>query len=196
MNHWYGKARSAKNTSGQHLNFDCFVNWKGWLIFYHHKLEEIGDTDIMNATYATLPPDVFAMSGDSTSISDALTPNKSARGGGRKEKEAKEAEMLNKMKMEAANAIVQKNNAERTIVQTDQFEALEDQIYDHREQLVEICKSIINADGTQLVDGLKRKKTHVKRKLARAVKKQSELKKILCIESDINSDSSDSDIYS
>ena len=150
----------------------------------------------MNATYATLPPDVFAMSGDSTSISDALTPNKSARGGGRKEKEAKEAEMLNKMKMEAANAIVQKNNAERTIVQTDQFEALEDQIYDHREQLVEICKSIINADGTQLVDGLKRKKTHVKRKLARAVKKQSELKKILCIESDINSDSSDSDIYS
>jgi len=29
MNHWYGKARSAKNTSGQHLNFDSFVNGKG-----------------------------------------------------------------------------------------------------------------------------------------------------------------------
>ena len=66
------------------------MNKRGWLVFYHHKLEEIGDTDIMNATYTTLPPDVFAMSGDSTSISDALTPNKSAWSGGRKEKEAKE----------------------------------------------------------------------------------------------------------
>ena len=70
MNHWYGRARSAKNASGQHLKFDSFVNGRGWLIVYHHKLEEIGDTDIMNATYTTLPPDVFTMSGDSTPISN------------------------------------------------------------------------------------------------------------------------------
>ena len=116
MNHWYGgKARSAKNTSDQHLNFDSFVNGKGWLIFYHHKLEEISDTDIMNATCASLPPDVFAMSGDGgTETSDLSTPNKSttsARSSGRSvsgRNSPKSAGLLNAKRIEAADAKVWK----------------------------------------------------------------------------------------
>ena len=86
------------------------------MIFYHHKLEEIGDTDIMNATCASLPPDVFAMSGDGgTETSDLLTPNKSttsARSSGRSisgRNSPKSAGLLNAKRIEAANVIVRKN---------------------------------------------------------------------------------------
>ena len=63
MNFWYGKARNGKNTSGQHLDSESFANGKGWLIFYHKKLEELGDIAVMNASYATLPSEIFSMSG-------------------------------------------------------------------------------------------------------------------------------------
>ena len=63
MNFWYGKARNGKNTSGQNLDFESFTNGKSWLIFYHKKLEDLGNTDIMNASYANLPSDIFSMIG-------------------------------------------------------------------------------------------------------------------------------------
>ena len=63
MNLWYGKARNGKNISGQHLDSESFANGKGWLIFYHKKLEELGDTDVMNESYVTLPSEKISMSG-------------------------------------------------------------------------------------------------------------------------------------
>ena len=74
INYQYGEAKRKKNVSGQNKDFADFVSGKGWLLFYHNQLLEIGDTDLMNATYAELPKDVFCAS-DGPAINVFKTKN-------------------------------------------------------------------------------------------------------------------------
>ena len=60
----YNKMRKDKNQSGQHKTFEEFVS-KGWLLFYHHRLVEIGDKDLSQAVYAELPEGAFIVSSGS-----------------------------------------------------------------------------------------------------------------------------------
>jgi hypothetical protein len=59
----YNKMRKDKNQSGQHKTFEEFVS-KGWLLFYHHRLVEIGDKDLSQAVYAELPEGAYLVSSD------------------------------------------------------------------------------------------------------------------------------------
>ena len=36
-------ARNRKNTSGQHMPFDGFVEGKSWLLYFHNAIESVGD---------------------------------------------------------------------------------------------------------------------------------------------------------
>ena len=75
IKHWYGKARSNKNIRGNHDPFKNFDFGFGWLCFFHLRLNKIGDTDLMNASYAELRKGVLSLSDTSTDDLDISSIN-------------------------------------------------------------------------------------------------------------------------
>ena len=72
INFCYGEARNNKNISGQHKDFIDFVGGKLWLVVYDDLLHQIGDRDLMNASFAQLPEEVFNVS--TTIKRDTVSP--------------------------------------------------------------------------------------------------------------------------
>jgi hypothetical protein len=63
VNYHYDKARKNKTQSGTYTSpFEDFAQQKGWLVFYHDKLMELGNQDMFNVAYAELPSDAFMVS--------------------------------------------------------------------------------------------------------------------------------------
>ena len=133
----------------------------------------------------------FAVSGGGgTETSDLSTPNKnttSARSTGR----SNIPKLLNAKRIEATNAITLKVQMELKNAQETKYEDVEDQIYELRDKLRKVGNDIIKVTDKEILVNLKRYHHHMKKKLARALKKRSELKSILSIvESDTDSDNS------
>ena len=70
INYWYGKARANKNLNGNHLPFKDFDFGHGWLYFLQLRLNKMGNTNLLNASYAEFAKDVFALSGESLPVSN------------------------------------------------------------------------------------------------------------------------------
>ena len=49
-------------------------NTKGWLVFYHDKLSELGDIDLMNNAHAELPEEVFVVSTNTKRPCKTISP--------------------------------------------------------------------------------------------------------------------------
>lgn len=58
----YKKARNDKTTSGHHSHFSDYTSGNVWLLYLHTKLDEIGDTALMDCFYAELPDDALRSS--------------------------------------------------------------------------------------------------------------------------------------
>ena len=112
IKHWYGKARSNKNISGNHDPFKNFDLGFGWLYFFHLRLIEIGDTDLMNASYAELPIGVLSLSAtspDDSDISPMITvPDTPTT--------TKRRTTVDTQKQQVATSLVAKNNAASDLI--------------------------------------------------------------------------------
>jgi hypothetical protein len=221
MNYWYGQARSKKNTSGQHLDFESFVNGKGWLLFYHKQLQELGDTDVMNATYATLPSDVFAMSGNNSASEVSSTASASSKSAGCPSSSkggqlSASKKLLVTARLGAADAIQEKNlelsaltklqllkvEMEMKESQGKTYESLVDLVFDLEEKLLKVRHDIKISDhgDKEKCQSLRRFKKHLKNKISRAQTQIEKLKKTMNLkeetsdtDGDSPSDSDDSD---
>ena len=211
INYHYNRIRKKKNVSGQHETIDGvleeielkeFAEGKGWIIFYHDKLEEIGDTDLSNAAYAVLPDNVFNTS------DKRMSPRCSPVG---------ELSILKKQKNDArqaaTNAIKDKNHEiylftknEHQISKEKRLNELEDDLVDlleGYEMLVSTgsrLKRKLRSDNAKprkmkaKLDKIKRRKKVCKRKIARAEGSINKLKEELgIVDEEKDSESSGSD---
>jgi len=83
MNFYYNKMRNNKNRSGNNNNdksMQKFCAGKVWLLFYHHKLCERGNKDLMDCMYAQLPKEVFYTLTSLTSDLSISSVNKRSSG--------------------------------------------------------------------------------------------------------------------
>ena len=183
INFHYDKARKNKTTSGNHKDFSAFISNKGWLLFYHNRLKEIGDTDLKSAAYAELPKDVFAVS-SLKSGQGTMNPSPTRRD---------KADV----RTAAAQAIVEKNKAlalfsrSETIAKREKrLEEMEDKLFDLNEEHLSLKQ-----EGSELkrrfeqsecsdeeevsreIKRIKKRKNHVKSKIARTNVSLSQLKK-------------------
>ena len=182
INHWYGKARSNKNVSGQHDPFSNYDFGHGWLYYLHLRLSAIGDTDLMNALYAQLGEDVFSLSETSTKYPDidldiplattTPTPTK-----------------VDVQKEQVATALVTKNNAASSLIELQkqhvvlelsqmldkQLEELEDKLFKMEEELHQLTVQLLSTNGEAQKQSLQRRQSYLKKKLARGNKKLNEL---------------------
>ena len=110
INHWYGKARSNKNVSGNHTPFKNFDCGYGWLYYLHLQLSAIGDTDLMNASYAKLGKDVFSLSDTSSNDPDIDSDIPVA-------KTTPTPTKVDVQKEKVATALVAKNNAATSLIE-------------------------------------------------------------------------------
>ena len=63
VNHHYKLAKRSNEQSGNHDDFQNYVEGKHWLLFYFAKLLELGDTDLDNLVSPALNDEVFLSSG-------------------------------------------------------------------------------------------------------------------------------------
>ena len=110
INHWYGKARGNKNVSGQHDPFSNYDFGHGWLYYLHLRLSAIGDTDLMNASYAELSEDVFSLSETSTEDPIIELDTQEAT-------TTKTPTKVEVQKEQVAIALVAKNNAAASLIE-------------------------------------------------------------------------------
>ena len=167
INHHYGVARRNKNQSGQHSDFEDFIQGKGWLNFYHDRLLETGDTALMDGAYAQLPADVFLASdmGQGESSSSSQLKRSTSPGFSRSQ--------INKAKRAAEDAVKEKNreiakvaNNTLKVNQQKRFEELSDEIF----ELSEVCDELKD-DTTK-----KRERRHYKKRMSRLKKALDDLK--------------------
>ena len=67
----YKEVRNNKTKSGEHKPFSAFIHGKIWLLYFHQRLVELGDTDIMSCAYVELDVDVKMTSDSQLDFSSA-----------------------------------------------------------------------------------------------------------------------------
>ena len=148
VNYHYDKARKNKSKSGNHSEFSKFIENKGWLLFYHNQLKELGDTDLSNAAYAELPSNVFAASSSSSmSFEDEkdgkVSPNQNRRDGkvspnqNRREKTEGRA-IAFKSIAEKNHAIAMLSRSEILLNQEKRLEEVEDKLFELNKEYNEL----------------------------------------------------------
>ena len=181
INWRYNYAWNCKNVSGQHLDFDAFDQGKAFVFFLHKTLLELGDTDLMNASHAALPDEVFSISqgcidlpGISTTTSHT-TPRQ--RTTSRKE--------MDKNKQKVTTSIVERNEEmkEFAMVQKEKeevqkkakhdyseslyntFEELENKIFETKMQVRTIEQDILKTIDINELSNFNARKEHLSNKL-------------------------------
>ena len=182
INYWYGKARANKNLSGNHLPFKDFDFGHGRLYFLQLRLNEMGDTDLLNASYAELAKDVFAVSSgelspiSNISIVTSTSTSKTTKLEEQKEKVA--ASFVAKNKHASSLILLQKQQLALEVSQMldKRFEELDEQMFDMKEELQILEVRLVcagNSESTNLT--LQRRKFYLVNKLNRGTKKLMEL---------------------
>ena len=141
----------------------------------------MGDTDLLNATYAELGKDVFAISGQSSPVSkmsgmtSASTP-KPTKLEEQKEKVAASWVTRNEVASSLIKVQTQQVAMEVTQMIEKHYEELEDKLFLMKEELRTLEVGIVNAGTSQSATlTLQRRKSYVKKKLERGTRKLSEL---------------------
>ena len=190
INWHYEKARRNKNVSGQHLPFKKFVPQnKGWLLFYHEKLEETGNRNLMDAAYAQLPSDVFLASStkEHKPASTKSTSTSPGTSGCNKRKLA-EARRAALESVDKRNIIYSKAaTLELNTILEKRYEELDETIFNLntklrsiKQELKEFGQSVILDEQSKIkLKGLKGSKKHLEKKISRAMRSLESLKKEL-----------------
>ena len=190
INWHYEKARRNKNVSGQHLPFKNVVPQnKGWLLFYHEKLEETGNRNLMDAAYAQLPSDVFLASStkEHKPASTKSTSTSPGTSGSNKRKLA-EARRAALESVDKRNIIYSKAaTLELNTILEKRYEELDETIFNLntklrsiKQELKEFGQSVILDEQSKIkLKGLKGSKKHLEKKISRAMRSLESLKKEL-----------------
>ena len=146
INHWYGKSRSNKNLSGNRTLFKNFDSGWGWLYFFHLRLTEIDDTDMMNATSSDdpdIPSDIPVVT---TTTTTTPTPTK-----------------VDVQKEKAATSLVEKNTAASSLIKLQKeyltmkvsqmlakhYEELEGKLFKMKEELHQLEVRLLCTSNSQ-----------------------------------------------
>jgi hypothetical protein len=178
VNHWYGKCRRNMSVSGQNGHIEDYIFGKGWLLFYHNKLEETGDTALKDGAYAELPKNVFL---ESTASISSSSPSGSSKRRLHQMREAAELSYTNKNEVVSEVAKIALQEKIVTLKEKNQkrFESLSDEIF----ELEELYESL---------EGGKRRK-YYKNKIVRLKVSLDDLKKDMNYKDPDPDDDSDSD---
>ena len=137
VNHWYGKARRNMGISGQNGHIEDYIFGKGWLLFYHNKLEETGDTALKDGAYAELPENVFMESTMETNASiSSSSPSGSSKRRLAQMREASELSYTNKNEVVSEVAKIALQDKIITLKGKNQkrFESLSDENFELEEK--------------------------------------------------------------
>ena len=134
VNHWYGKSRRNMSVSGQNGHIEDYIFGKGWLLFYHNKLEETGDTALKDGAYAELPKNVFMES--TASISSSSPSGTCSKRRFAQMREAAELSYTNKNEVVSEVAKIALQEKIVTLKEKNQkrFESLSDEIFELEEK--------------------------------------------------------------
>ena len=176
------KSKSKKNLSGNHLPFKDFDFGHGWLYFLQLRLNKMGDTDLLNASYAELAKDVFALSsGESSPVSNISMVTSTSTSKTTKLEEQKEkvaASFVAKNKHASSLILLQKQQLAMEVTQMldKRFEELDEQMFDMKEELQTLEVRLVCAGNSQSTNlTLQRRKLYLVNKLNRGTKKLMEL---------------------
>lgn len=190
INKQYKIARQNKNKSGQNAPFANFINKRGWLLFYHEMLCEIGDKDLCSAAYSELDDSVFFVSTTSSSMPPRSSPTFSTSSSTKQSfKTTVEIDTVRVANIDASNAFVQSMKRER--LQNLQLECIE--LKRKRTSLMgDIEKKKKSKGNVEVVKQLKEEKYDLKKILRHTEQEIEMLKKDLNV-TDIEVSDSDSD---
>jgi len=76
VNRMYREKRNKNERSGQHEDFHMYIGTHGWLLYYHERMESVGDTDFSNIAYAELDDSIAMTSSGGRTLSNAQKKRK------------------------------------------------------------------------------------------------------------------------
>ena len=185
VNHWYGKTRRNMGVSGQNGHIEDYIFGKGWLLFYHNKLEETGDTALKDGAYAELPKNVFMESTMDTNAGTlSLSPSGSSKRRLAQMREASELSYTNKNEVvsEVAKIALQEKIVSLKEKNQKRFESSSDEIFELEEKY----------DSIEGLETEKKRRKYFKSKIVRLKLALDDLKKDMNYK-DPGVDNSDSD---
>jgi len=167
INFHYSEALSKNQQSGTHDDFDKFTAGKPWLYFYHKMLTSIGNTELNQMAYPTLPAYALLTSCDSvlstnkrkTPLSTA-PPRKRGPASAKASHFAKKAEATDAMKTKAESIGAVADHNLQTL-RVDRYTALLDQIHSVDADISELTTSMElynNQEKSSMRKKLKHKK--------------------------------------
>ena len=170
----YKDARNNKVKSGQHLHFSSFCARKPWLQYFHYRLCELGNTNLMSCAYVELGKETKVTSDSVISVDDNMFSPQKRR---------KVASKVPPPKLDSSEAFVsrahdafaKKNEMQMNVEQRNRMETVQDNLFSIKEQIVEKKKKMAemrdaNCDDTDFdekYDKLLREKQHLRRKAKR-----------------------------
>jgi len=210
INFHYDKTRKDKNKSGNHLSFEAFAKL-GWIVFYHHRLAESGDKDLLNAAYVELPPDVFNASSALVRHVEPLSQRTTFNAGSptlslgsqnsQKSNKLQRHEEMGAKKIAAMEATTSKNNDISKIamyeLQTAQMKRI-DELSEQEHKLEKELKNVRNElkrkkQKMESTEDLADEKAFLKRSLLRAKNNLKNLKRQMNYEDPVQESSSESE---
>lgn len=192
----YKDARNQKTLTGRHKLFSNYTSGNVWMLYLHSKLEEIGDTTLMDCFYAELPDDALRSSSSKPYVAYGRQSSKKKTGMSRSPSPTNSIEKATKATKDSAvkaasDAIKNSHDELLKMRRMDQLQTLRRKLVAIQSQLLKYKYQHLNTGPDRV--RLKKKYRTIKKEKYDSQSQYDELKKKLGYESPVDSSDSSAD---